>query len=339
MKFVSRFKSFIKKYLFFSLKILCEIWIKPTTIDRVYIFVTEEQSVWILGAIAREIKDSMKFEVVIGNNISEIRNNDLILFMHYETAGYYLLRNFNRLRNPYLIWFTHPRRSCDLRDVFFKALFDKSFEVLASCSKYSKKINDSVGRKVAKFVPYGVDKELFYFSPAQKSDRLKVGISSNYYLRKNPTLLEKFIKNYPNIDFVFAGKGWTENTDWIKYDNYYNVKPTYQEYPAFYKSIQVLVNCSELEGGPIGVVECLSCGVPVFSSQVGLVEDVVQEGINGNMFDLNDDMSEVFSLFEETLQINSSNSISESVTEYTWCNLAKEITILTEKYNASIYTH
>jgi glycosyltransferase involved in cell wall biosynthesis len=339
MSVAKKYKSLIKKSVFELLKRISADNVNNIIIDRIYIYVTEQQSSWILGAIARELKAVVALDVVIGNNKTEIRRNDLIIFMHYETAGQILFESAFWMKNPYIIWFTHPRRSGDLEDEFYTAIFSHSLCILASCSYYAHKLNTYVGSQISKFVPYGVDRDMFNFSPRLEKSTVKVGISSNYYQRKNPELLEKFIVQFPNIDFIFAGSGWIENTSLAKYNNFLNVNLSYEDYPAFYQSIQLLLNCSEMEGGPIGVIESLTCGTPVYTSRVGIVEDLVQTGLNGNIFDLNDDLEYIFYLFEKTLQITPAEAISESVEEFTWYNLGLEITKLVEQSNESIHTY
>jgi glycosyltransferase involved in cell wall biosynthesis len=42
----------------------------------------------------------------------------------------------------------------------------------------------------------------------------------------------------------------------------------------FYDSIDLLICTSSTEGGPLGVFEAIACGVPVISTNVGLVKEV-----------------------------------------------------------------
>jgi hypothetical protein len=58
--------------------------------------------------------------------------------------------------------------------------------------------------------------------------------------------------------------------------------------PAVYDGIDVFLCTSELEGGPMTVLEALACGVPCVSTPVGLVPDAILDGRNGFVVDLND---------------------------------------------------
>lgn len=306
--------------------------------SRIYIYVTVAQDNWILGGIARELRSVISEEVKIGCDVQEIQKTDFLIFMHYETATDFLLRNRSFIKNRRAIWFTHPRRADDLGQLTYREVLRKSTIVFASCSEYQKLLTEN-GIKNSVFVPYGADRGLFKFSPSNYSKSIKVGISSSYYDRKNPNLLKYFLETYPTIEFHFVGGGWKENTDFAKFKNFYNYRLSYQEYPNFYNNISLLLNCSTLEGGPIGVIEALACGTPVCSSRVGIVPDIIQQNVNGMIFDLKGSERNATKAFDAALKIPRSQSISKSVEKFSWENLGNVVTKIYEDQYESIYSH
>jgi len=48
---------------------------------------------------------------------------------------------------------------------------------------------------------------------------------------------------------------------------------TYDNIQEFYDSIDLLICTSSTEGGPLGIFEAIACGVPVISTNVGLVQE------------------------------------------------------------------
>ncbi len=60
-------------------------------------------------------------------------------------------------------------------------------------------------------------------------------------------------------------------------------KIPWEEMPTFYKGIDYLLILSDNEGGPLSLLEALSMGVPVISSDVGFVSDYTT--IRYNNFD------------------------------------------------------
>lgn len=49
----------------------------------------------------------------------------------------------------------------------------------------------------------------------------------------------------------------------------------------FYNSLDVYVCASRVEGTPRPVIEAAACGVPIISTDVGIIPELVQDGING----------------------------------------------------------
>lgn len=54
-----------------------------------------------------------------------------------------------------------------------------------------------------------------------------------------------------------------------------------------YNSARIFVNPSFNEGGPRVVLEAMACGLPIISTRVGLVPDIVKDGENGLLADWN----------------------------------------------------
>lgn len=54
---------------------------------------------------------------------------------------------------------------------------------------------------------------------------------------------------------------------------------------ALYRSARMLVCASTVEGNPRVTIEAMACGVPVLSTPVGIMPEVIQHGENGFLFD------------------------------------------------------
>jgi glycosyltransferase involved in cell wall biosynthesis len=57
------------------------------------------------------------------------------------------------------------------------------------------------------------------------------------------------------------------------------VSPT--DLPALYASFDALLVASRFEGGPYTMLEAMACETPVIATPVGLVPDVIEDGVNG----------------------------------------------------------
>lgn len=130
------------------------------------------------------------------------------------------------------------------------------------------------------------------------------GVENNYF---KPTNLERFdIENLGKRKIVI---GWSGNSKWGDWNENHRdlkgvhtiIKPAIEELQKegynvelkladrsksfipidkmqdFYNSIDIYVCASETEGGPNPILETLCCGVPIISTDVGYVPDVLGE--------------------------------------------------------------
>ena len=109
--------------------------------------------------------------------------------------------------------------------------------------------------------------------------------------------------------------GWTGNSDWLGYDDLKGIrtviKPAvenlkregyridleildrkngtipHDKMPEFYNSIDIYVCASEIEGTPNTVLEAMACGVPVISTDVGIVPDAFGDLQKAYIFERN----------------------------------------------------
>lgn len=70
--------------------------------------------------------------------------------------------------------------------------------------------------------------------------------------------------------------GLVEHVEWVE---------TAEDLADVYRRARVLVCASTSEGGPRVVPEALACGTPSVSTPVGIVPELIQDGVNGEVFD------------------------------------------------------
>jgi len=71
--------------------------------------------------------------------------------------------------------------------------------------------------------------------------------------------------------------------------------------PEWYKDIDCFICTSLYEGGPLPVLEAAACGIPVISTRVGIVPELIRHGYNGYLVDSpksRDDLSSTLAAFE-----------------------------------------
>ena len=124
----------------------------------------------------------------------------------------------------------------------------------------------SLGNSIV--LPLPVEQEHFTLRTGTSGKRPVIGFSGFVYAsgRKREDLVTGLMTEFGHkVEFRASGKGWpcdTRRYDWL-------------ELPQFFKSLDIFVCTSELEGGPMTTLEALSTGLPVvIPADVGIHPDL-----------------------------------------------------------------
>ena len=79
----------------------------------------------------------------------------------------------------------------------------------------------------------------------------------------------------------------------------------------YYQALDLYLICSREEGGPKALVESMATGVPVVSTRVGMSPDVIRDGFNGFLVDIEDREN----IFRKSREIISDNLIRTKIIE------------------------
>jgi len=97
-----------------------------------------------------------------------------------------------------------------------------------------------------------------------------------------------------------------------------------QELRLLLSAADATIIASEREGLPTIAMESLACGTPVVSTPVGIVPEIVKDGVNGYIVN---DVGSLPGIMEKALATSSSLSTNcaESVRRFSWESVAKEV--------------
>jgi len=113
-------------------------------------------------------------------------------------------------------------------------------------------------------IPLPVEGDHFTLRSGKSQKRPRAGFSGFVYSsgRKGQKLAAELVSEFKSrVDFVASGKGWPCQT--LRYP--------WRTLPTYYKSLDVFVCTSSIEGGPMTTLEALSTGVPVvIPAEVGI---------------------------------------------------------------------
>jgi glycosyltransferase involved in cell wall biosynthesis len=161
------------------------------------------------------------------------------------------------------------------------------------------------------------------FRPHERGSGV-VGMVSAYYPRKSPERLISLVRAMPDTPFLLVGRGWRESAssdDLVDLHNLEIVEAPYSDYPSYYTKMDVFVSVSSLEGGPIPLIEAMmSNAVPVVT-RTGFAPDIVTNGINGFLCDVDVSTTDLVGLVREGLRFG--GEIHHTVHHLDWERYAR----------------
>ena len=144
---------------------------------------------------------------------------------------------------------------------------------------------------------------------------------------KNPEMVYQLVKNMPERSFYLLGRYW-EN--FAKYDEMKNMpnltyysNEDYSKYPEVYNKIDVFVSPSILEGGPVPVLEAMLSNCFPITTKTGFCPDVISDGDNGFLFDIDATYIEVMKLIK--LADSKTVDVRQTALKHSWKNCSQKI--------------
>lgn len=102
----------------------------------------------------------------------------------------------------------------------------------------------------------------------------------------------------------------------------------------YYKALDLYLVTSKVEGGPKSILESMASGVPFVSTNVGMVPDIINDGKNGMVVEIDD----VRGIINKANIILSSKAINSSLASQALSDVRKlDIDIIGEKYYKELY--
>jgi glycosyltransferase involved in cell wall biosynthesis len=148
---------------------------------------------------------------------------------------------------------------------------------------------------------YGANVDLY-----SMQNKRNIGIVANVRSAKNFPLFLEIAKDVlkKNDDVIFSIAGKDQNSlvrKFIKENQleeklfiFEDIK--YNNIISFYRSLDLFLFTSKHEGSPNAIYEAISCGLPIVSSSIPATKELLKNGINGFLCDLNDKSSFVDSI-------------------------------------------
>lgn len=195
-------------------------------------------------------------------------------FMQQDLLVHCLDRKWVSKEDQIIVRYTHNNRSMSLyRDAFEIA----KFITVENSRLKEEMIKLGVERDKISFLPHPIKWESFN-NVRSKGKSRDVIFVSNFYARKRPDIVSELVFANPSLLFTVLGKKWDlfpRFDDLIKLPNFEYQVFDYKQYPRVLAEHKVFCSVSDVEGGPVPLLESLTAGLVPVVTDTGYARDVI----------------------------------------------------------------
>jgi glycosyltransferase involved in cell wall biosynthesis len=289
---------------------------------------------WILGAICREIANCFRGKVSFYYGAfspeSPFWPRPIKLpeaqryFFAQEVFLLQCLKASPRIwSRPKYVWYAHPAELGPTDELVFS--LNQATKIVSTCSLYVDSLAQQGVRREKLTCVLGAADPDFFTAHRRSADGL-IGFCTAFYERKNPELILEIVKNLPNRSFILIGRNWDQYNRFPELHglpNFQYVNVPYSEYPKYYEKMSVFVSASNLEGGPIPLVEAMMSNIVPVASRTGFAPDLIKHGRNGFLFDIGSPVQLIGDLITEALALKT--DIRATVEHLSWRNFSQQM--------------
>lgn len=287
----------------------------------------EKDKDWIFGAKVRRLArySSLNTTAYYHNKLRNLPDADGYYYIYQNYFCRCLRSTPGIVFKKNIVMFTHPTWSKKYSKTHVVWCLNKADYVICLNSEIKKYlIGIGVKPAILKVMHIATSDTFFY---THKRGAGGVGFCSTFSDRKNPELVVDLVKNMPNRSFYLIGRHWEQYDRFSELSDlpnftYYN-EVSYDSYPELYSKIDVFVSPSIIEGGPVPILEAMMSNCVPVASKTGFCPDLITDGENGFLFDIEANYKEVMPLIDKAFLLTT--DVRETVLPYTWENCSKKI--------------
>ncbi|MDA0895181.1 MAG: glycosyltransferase family 4 protein [Proteobacteria bacterium] len=300
---------------------------KNDVYDLVFVTPPSQAEGWILDAICKEMGERLS-----SHKIAYCRSGETIPLSHRYFFSHYMfyLRAVSAgsaiFAGRSFVYATHlePRKHAVSTRALARLLGCVDGVICMNSGLRQELAHNGVPFEKMKVVVGAANSDIY--RPHIRQEDGIVGFCSAYYERKSPDLVFDIVRRLPHRRFVLLGKGWhayTRFKELSSQSNFEYVETAYTNYANFYAQMSVFVSVSQLEGGPIPLVEAMMSNVVPVASRTGFAPDIIKSGENGFLFDVGAPASLICEMIEQAFGL--SVAVSESVRHFNWDTFTETI--------------
>jgi glycosyltransferase involved in cell wall biosynthesis len=292
---------------------------------------------WILGNWLKECKTRAPrfFKIwwvptIFGNKrfferflFLPIPKADGYFFSYITIFEHYLNKDHQRYFEKSIV--LYPHNEPEMGDISHQVkILNQAYKVYFFCNKDLQNLV-SHGLKIEKtFLAYcAIDVDCTRNVDLIR-DKKTILVASKFGPRKGADKLLELINDLDDWKLIIMGRGWEE---FLKLNNI--LEKSNIEYVEFNKvnrtkymsRASVFLSLSNLEGGPVPLIEAMSLNLIPISTDTGFAEDFIKNEVNGFLIPTNPNAKAVLECLSKIGNIN--ESPSKAVEFLTWDRIAK----------------
>lgn len=225
-------------------------------------------------------------------------NNSLVLYPHNEPEMGSVLEQVDLLNKSHKVYFYCKQ---DAENLSLKGLKNEKI-IIANCA---------------------VDNDCVLDGKETREPKTII-LASKFGPRKGGELLPGIINKLPDWNFIVMGRGWSNflnQNDLLNAPNLKYVQFNKKNRSQYFSKAKIFLSLSNLEGGPVPLIEAMALGVIPISTSTGFAPEFIKDGINGYLLPITPDSDFIVS------KIISVDKLSEnpefSVSHLTWDRIAR----------------
>ena len=253
---------------------------------------------WILEKICRIISDELGLNAYFtfteknGALTGWLPRARSYFFGHYKLLAGALKSGADVGDAARFVWFTHPVFDASFTRENLYTTLAAAHHVFTANSKHEDALA-FLGLEPRKITTVlgGADPAEFAFKTRKARG---VGVVGAYYRRKNPDLMLELACAMPDTPFLLLApmasevenklllwSHWPRLAEFQALPNTRYIEAAYEDFPRYFAEFDVYLSVSELEGGPIPLIEAMFANSVPVVTRTGFAEDLIVDGANG----------------------------------------------------------
>jgi len=286
------------------------------------LYVTESAD-WVIKQIGIDITRCLNEQKLLSARTTTTYRGTHNQIIHFGSRGIFLSKTWEQVDPSNKIIFTwfhgaeEDKSPANLAMIKALPEASKRADVVHTSCTVSKKnlIKWGVPEEKIVVVPLGVDLGVFKPVSEEQKDtiRKELGLPQDKVIIgsfqkdgvgwgegsepkwvKGPDIFVKVVdklRTEYNIFVLLTGpaRGYVKNElDRIGVPYKHFFLKNYLEIPKYYNALDLYLVASRAEGGPKAIVEAMAAGIPLVSTKVGMAPDIVKDGYNGLLAEIED---------------------------------------------------